>query len=722
MSDSTDTLRIMGSRGSVTSNGEEGWDRTLNIVDDGVLYEVYTHAVSGAVLEIQENLIEDFQFPIMVADLRTDVINLGYTIDGEQATDFLGASVSNAGDVNGDGFEDYLVGAIYADDANIDTGSAYIVFGTGDFVEEVALLDLSNQEGYQISGDSEGDYAGEVASAGDIDGDGYDDLLIGAWASGDGADYHRGSVYLVWGGEGDLTTDLSAPGANGIEILGTEGGAFTGYTIDGAGDVNSDGYDDFLIGADGTDEVGHDSGVSYLIYGGSRAEMTASTIDLTNLGSRGIQLSGAAAEDKAGISVAGLGDVNGDGFDDLLVGAFYHDEGVLDNGAAYLLYGSDNLNDIDLNNIASSGVKFIGASANDQLGYAVSSAGDVNGDGFDDMLMTEYGSTIGSTYLVYGGRHSVGETINVADVVTGGDGVKIVNQAAYDSIGHTVSSAGDVNGDGYDDILIGSPYADAGGETGNGVAYVVFGGGLSGTIDLTSLGDKGLTIYGDPNTSVGSSVSGAGDIDGDGYDDLLVGAVNADFGNDAGGVYVIYGQDFSDGGNMIKDTTGNYTVNQSAYKHVVGSEDANVIGGVNSGESARTGLGDDTITVSSNTFVSVDAGRGTDMLKVTMANPNSTFLDRVEGVETIWLSNNNRAQTLELNLDNIQNLMDSRDLTDDTSALRIRGGGTDTLDIDLGVFADTFLDYNIDGVDYNLYSHTGMIEADILIQQGLTVI
>jgi hypothetical protein len=456
ISNSTDTLRVMGTRGSVLANGEAGWSRTLNIIDEGVLYEVYSH-VDGAVLQLQENLYEDFEFPIDVVDVRTDVINLGYTIDGEAATDYLGASVSAAGDVNGDGFEDYLVGAIYADDAQTDSGSAYIVFGSAAFVGKIGLVDLTTQEGYKITGKSEGDYAGEVASAGDIDGDGYDDILVGAWASGDGAEYHRGSAYIVWGGDGDLTTDLASLGDKGLEIIGTERGAFTGYTIDGAGDVNSDGYDDFIIGADGTDEVGNDSGVSYLIYGADRTDLGASIIDLETLAvdSRGFKISGEAAEDKAGISVAGLGDVNGDGFDDILIGAFYN--GDTDGGASYLIYGDDasSLGDIDLGSIATTGVKFFSSEASAQLGYAVSSAGDINGDGFNDLLMTEYGSTIGSTYIVYGGSHTAGDTVDVSSLVGSGDGVKLINAAQYDSIGHAISGAGDVNGDGYDDILIG---------------------------------------------------------------------------------------------------------------------------------------------------------------------------------------------------------------------------------------------------------------------------
>ncbi|WP_222872433.1 integrin alpha [Hankyongella ginsenosidimutans] len=344
----------------------------------------------------------------------------------------------------------------------------------------------------------------------------------------------------------------------GFRIIGDGVGDRAGISVSNAGDVNGDGIDDLIVGADRNGAGGSYAGAAYVVYGRSGG---LGNLDLTNLASAdGFRIIGDAARDYAGRSVSSAGDVNGDGIDDLIVGASYNDAGGSSAGAAYVIYGrSGGLSNLDLTNLTTAdGFRIIGDAVSDVAGTSVSAAGDVNGDGIDDLIVGAFlndagGSSAGAAYVVYG-RNGGRSDLDLTNL-TVADGFRIIGDAARDFAGTSVSSAGDVNGDGLDDLIVGATGNDAGGSEA-GAAYVIYGrsGGRS-DLDLTTLtAADGFRIIGDNSYDlVGESVSNAGDVNGDGIDDLIVGARNNDAGGTyAGAAYVIYGRN---GGRSALDLT-----------------------------------------------------------------------------------------------------------------------------------------------------------------------
>ena len=339
--------------------------------------------------------------------------------------------------------------------------------------------------------------------------------------------------------------DDVANGTGGFRMFGENADDNAGDSVSGAGDVNGDGFEDVIIGARFNDDAGDmRTGAAYVVFGAAGG-ITDVNLDDIAAGTGGFAIIGEASYDFAGDAVAGAGDVNGDGIDDVIVGAARHDAGGFYAGAAYVVYGAaSGLTTINLADVAAGtgGFKITGEIASGNAGYAVASAGDVNGDGFGDVIV---GSTnANAVYVVYGADGGL-TSIDLVDVAAGTGGFKIVTEVNGDQAGSSVSSAGDVNGDGIDDLIVGARANDEGGYSA-GAAYVVFGGsgGLT-TIELAdvALGTGGFKIIAQAGGDrTGMSVSSAGDIDGDGFADLIVGASRNDAGGyDAGAAYVVYG-------------------------------------------------------------------------------------------------------------------------------------------------------------------------------------
>ncbi|MFW3146318.1 MAG: putative Ig domain-containing protein [Thermoplasmatota archaeon] len=367
---------------------------------------------------------------------------------GEDVDDKSGFSVAGAGDVNGDGYDDIIIGAPGDEGGGLISGQTYMIFGreagwSPDIDLSMANASYIGEELYDGSGSS-------VSGAGDVNGDGYDDFLIGS-SQNDEFGSASGQTYLILGRSGGWSMDLDLSEAN-ASFHGENADDYSGSDVAGAGDVNGDGYDDFLIGAWANNEGGHPySGKTYLFLGKpSGWEMD------TNLSKADASFVGENAWDRSGYCIAGAGDLNGDGFDDIIIGAYSNGEGGKNSGQTYVIFGRSSgwTRDMDLSEADAS---FIGEEADDQSGYSISGAGDVNDDGRDDLIIgargsDRSGSEAGQTYLILGRARGW-----IMDLDLSFADASFTGEAAFDESGSTVSGAGDVNGDGKDEVIIGAP-------------------------------------------------------------------------------------------------------------------------------------------------------------------------------------------------------------------------------------------------------------------------
>ena len=310
---------------------------------------------------------------------------MGFRLDGVARGDRSGWPVASAGDVNGDGFDDVIIGAIYADPDRIRNGldragESYVVFGsdTG-FPAALSLADLNGQNGFRLTGVDDEDYSGRsVASAGDVNGDGFDDVIIGARSADPNGALQAGESYVVYGSDAGFPATVPLAdlnGQKGFVIAGTYPGGGSGVSVASAGDVNGDGFDDVIIGAVHAERNGRDTaGESYVVFGSNSGFPAMFSLADLN-GQNGFVIAGVDVDDYSGFSVASAGDVNGDGFDDVIIGAHGGDpNGKTNAGESYVVYGSDAgfpavLSLTDLN--GQNGFVIAGADARASLGSSV---------------------------------------------------------------------------------------------------------------------------------------------------------------------------------------------------------------------------------------------------------------------------------------------------------------------------------------------------------------
>ncbi len=568
-------LQVVAPAGFDVAPQNQGSDDT---VDSDIDAAGYTAVFGLAANEQNDTLDAGLHHPaltgvIELADIAAGTLD-GAVFNGIHASDFSGVSVSSAGDVNGDGYADMLIGATGADpNGNSVAGETYLVYGQASGLTGVvnfSEIAAGTRNIAVFNGIDASDTSGvSVSSAGDVNGDGFADLLIGALGADPNGNNQAGETYLVYGQASGLTgvihlSEIAAGTRNGAVFNGIDADDRSGVSVSSAGDVNGDGFADLLIGANWADPNGNSqAGETYLVYG--QASGLTGVINLSEIaaGTRnGAVFNGIDADDNSGVSVSSAGDVNGDGFADLLIGAQLADpNGNSKAGETYLVYGqaSGLTGVINLSEIAAgtrNGAVFNGIDAYGRSGNSVSSAGDVNGDGYADLLIgasqadSNGNSAAGETYLVYGQASGLTGVINLSEIAAGTRNGAVFNGIdGRDASGVSVSSAGDVNGDGYADMLIGAWLADPNGNSVAGETYLVYGqaSGLTGVVNFSEIaaGTRNGAVFNgiDKSDRSGVSVSSAGDVNGDGFADLLIGAYAADpNGNSfAGETYLVYG-------------------------------------------------------------------------------------------------------------------------------------------------------------------------------------
>jgi len=462
---------------------------------------------------------------------------------------YTGEDLDRAGDVNGDGLDDFIV-------SGSGLSRIFVVFGKRDSVPLVLpnrFESMPASAGFVIDAGAVG--WSSVSGAGDVNGDGFDDVVIGTASS---PEY---GAFVVFGSAAPETVTLPEATAGRTAVVriyrsdtGTEA-AGVGRFASAAGDVNGDGFDDFILGGSELTNPSAAGVASYVIFGSAAFESVTLLRFYSYVfqdSNQGFAISGGdvASGGVAGGDVArGAGDVNGDGLSDLVIGSpGYQSNASGAGGAVFVVFGKKDDLSVALADVVSGQGGFViyGPVASDGFANAVSGAGDVNGDGLADVVIgapysagPDFESDYGAGYVVFGKRDGA----SVSVTAMGASGFGITSPYLSGGIGYSVSGGGDFNGDGLSDIVLGSMTASVLGNSGAG--FVVFGKRNADAVAIASLEDgqlAGVALAG--TSSARTFVASAGDLNRDGLDDVLVAGAWSDAFS--GRIYALFGWDASD--------------------------------------------------------------------------------------------------------------------------------------------------------------------------------
>ena len=399
----------------------------------------------------------------------------GIIVTGSNSDDQLGFYVSKAGDVNDDDIDDIIVSATNAEiSGKSNTGCVYVVYGS---TSPPPVINVSSPQsaGIVVCGKNIDDALGfSISDIGDFNSDGFSDVIVGApYYSGDG-EYHAGEAYIILG-DSDLPAeiDLSDVDSHIIIIRLNQPNAMLGYDVSSAGDINNDGFDDVIVSANSFSVIGRNyCGRCFIIYG---SENPPSEINLDVLGSNYFGVTGKCSYDYLGTNISNAGDVNNDGYDDILLATMYNY-----SNEVYILFGrNETFSDIDLG-YANPFIKTIKIDYNDMEEYSainVSDANDINKDGFGDIMislpsLSYEGFVKNGEVFILNGSDSLPETINLSNY----NKLEIKNYSNGSFFGSSISAVTDFNGDGFNDAVVGAYKDDYGGRIDCGKAMIILFG------------------------------------------------------------------------------------------------------------------------------------------------------------------------------------------------------------------------------------------------------